>query len=439
MLKTRYIILSVIFSLILFSSLLLFYLNFFFEAIFILSLLGIILFILILKFYKFYHDSLSLLKEENIYINNTVISFLFSPKNEYLRYKAAFEKKMQLYDKKLLEEKSKYSQLLNSVPLPLVLINEQRFILFANNFAKGLFPSNFEGSYLHQYFRDPILKNTIEKVKNDLADYSLNLQIDLNNKNVLFNVKVQPVISEEKEILYYLIIFIDQDSISKSIQERNDFLANASHELKTPLTNIMGISEIISNDPKTIIENKNFSKNLLVNVKRMQNLIYSLLDLSKVEINKNIIQYKLLSLEKISNSTIDEFKNIQSKEQNIEIFNNLKNKSLKLKTDEKEFKLLFFNILDNAFKYSSSLVKIYLEETTKNIKIIFHDNGIGIPKNEINRVTERFYRVKGNEKIEGSGLGLAIVSEIMNNHEGEIKIESEERVGTKIFLIFKRA
>ena len=200
----------------------------------------------------------------------------------------------------------------------------------------------------------------------------------------------------------------------------------------------MGISEIISNDPKAIIENKNFSKNLLVNVKRMQNLIYSLLDLSKVEINKNIIQYKLLSLEKISNSTIDEFKNIQSKEQNIEIFNNLKNKSLKLKTDEKEFKLLFFNILDNAFKYSSSSVKIYLEETAKNIEIIFQDNGIGIPKNEINRVTERFYRVKGNEKIEGSGLGLAIVSEIMNNHEGEIKIESEEKVGTKVFLIFKR-
>ena len=120
-----------------------------------------------------------------------------------------------------------------------------------------------------------LLKNTIEKVKNNLDDFSLNLQIDLNNKNVLFNVKIQPVISEEKEILYYLIIFIDQDSISKSIQERNDFLANASHELKTPLTNIMGISEIISNNPKAIIENKNFSKNLLVNVKRMQNLIYS--------------------------------------------------------------------------------------------------------------------------------------------------------------------
>ena len=87
-----------------------------------------------------------------------------------MRFKVAFEKKMQLYDKKLLEEKSKYSQLLNSVPLPLVLINEQRFILFANNYAKVLFPSNFEGSYLHQYFRDPILKNTCLLYTSDAAD-----------------------------------------------------------------------------------------------------------------------------------------------------------------------------------------------------------------------------------------------------------------------------
>ena len=439
MFKAKYLII-VLFIILLYALAALLYLSGRYESATIIIIATSILFFLqTLRMYFFFKQLIDYFAEDNIYLKPTLYNFLVNPRNEILRIRASLERKNQLLNSELKQEKNKYSQLLNSIPIPLVLINEQRFILFANNFAKGLFPSNFEGSYLHQYFRDPILKNTIEKVKNDLADYSLNLQIDLNNKNVLFNVKIQPVISEEKEILYYLIIFIDQDSISKSIQERNDFLANASHELKTPLTNIIGISEIISSDPKAIIENKNFSKNLLVNVKRMQNLIYSLLDLSKVEINKNIIQYKLLSLEKISNSTIDEFKNIQSKKQNIEFFNNCKNKSLKLKTDEKEFKLLFFNILDNAFKYSSSLVKIYLEETTKNIEVIFQDNGIGIPKNDINRVTERFYRVKGNEKIEGSGLGLAIVSEIMDNHGGEIKIESEEKSGTKVHLIFKRA
>ena len=355
-----------------------------------------------------------------------------------LRYKSAFDKKIKIFEKSLIEEKRKYSQLLNSIPLPLVLINEQSFILYSNTFAKNIFSSSFEGNYLHQYFRDPILKKTIEKINKKLNDETFNLKIELNNKMVVFNVKMQPIISEEKEVLYYLIIFIDQDSVSKSIQERNDFLANASHELKTPLTNIMGISEIISNDPNAIIENKIFRKNLLLNVKRMQSLIDSLLSLSKIEVNKNIIRYKLLDLKNITKLTINEFKDINSQKKNIRLFNNFKNKSLKLKTDEKEFKLLFFNILDNAFKYSSSLVKIFLEETTKNIEIIFQDNGIGIPQSEINRVTERFYRVKGNDKIEGSGLGLAIVLEIMNNHEGEVKIESEEKVGTKVSLIFKR-
>ena len=438
MLRIKYTFLYLIFISIILITLTLFYFDLYFESLLILGFLSILLFFIILRFYKFYSDTLSLLKKENIYIKNTVISFFFNPHNEYLRYKVAFQKKIKFYDKKLLEEKSKYSQLLNSIPLPLALIDKQRLILFANNFAKDIFPLNFEGSYLHQYFRDPILKNTIEKVKNDLKDCSFNLKIDLNNKNVLFNLKIQPVISEEKEILYYLIIFIDQDSISKSIQERNDFLANASHELKTPLTNIMGISEIISNDPNAIIENKIFRKNLLLNVKRMQILINALLSLSKIEINKNIIQYKLLDLEKITKLTINEFKNINSQKQNIKLFNNSKNKSLKLKTDEKEFKLLFFNILDNAFKYSSSSVKILLESNNQSIEIIFQDNGVGIPKNEISRITERFYRVKENKNVEGNGLGLAIVLEIMNNHEGKVKIVSEEKVGTKVSLIFKR-
>ncbi len=111
-----------------------FFLNFYLEAIIALTVLSCTLFFFILKFYKFYHDILHLLKEENIYINDAVINFLLNPNNEYLRFKSAFEKKIQLYDKKLLEEKSKYSQLLDSIPLPLLLINEQRFILFANNF-----------------------------------------------------------------------------------------------------------------------------------------------------------------------------------------------------------------------------------------------------------------------------------------------------------------
>ena len=391
-----------------------------------------------LRMFNFFINVLDIFSNENAYLKKTIVSFFSNLENELLRIKVSYKKKVALDKLIISEEKSKYSQLVDTIPLPIALVSKQRYVLFANKLAKKKFSENFEGSYIQNYFRDPALSEAFNKVSNNiLSDTELQVVYE-GTSPMSFNIKIKAVLSEESKVIYILLIFFDQSTISKSLQQRNDFLANASHELKTPLTNILGISEIISNDPSAIIENKNFSKNLLLNVKRMQNLIYSLLDLSKIEINRNIIKYKLFSLEKITKSTIDQFKKLNSNKQNIKLINNLKRKSLKLKTAEKEFKLLFFNLLDNAFKFSSSLVKIYLEETTKNIEIIFQDNGIGIPKNEINRVTERFYRVKGNEKIEGSGLGLAIVSEIMNNHEGEIKIESEEKGGTKVFLIFKR-
>ena len=365
------------------------------------------------------------------------MSFFFNPNNELLRYKSAFDKKIKNFEKSIIEEKGKYSQLLNSIPLPLALINEQRFILFSNTSAKNIFPLNFQGNYLHQYFRDPILKKTIEKINKKLDAETFNLKIELNNKMVIFNVKMHPVLSEEKKIIYYLIIFIDQNKISKSIQERNDFLANASHELKTPLTNILGISEIISTDPSALLENKSFGKNLYSSAKSMQNLINSLLSLSKVEINKNIIVYKDQQLDSLINFIIKEYKSNIQKNNHIKVVNNLQPKGAQFKTDKKELSLLFFNLLDNSFKYGSTLVQVFLEMKKDNVIITLNDNGQGIPKNEVQRVTERFYRVKNNDKIEGNGLGLAIVQEIMNNHNGAIRIESEEGKGTKVSLIFK--
>ena len=436
MFNTRYILLSIFFIATILFSYILFYFGQYDYSYIFLVFLSLLSFLVLLRLYKFYHDILRLLKKDNVYIKNTVISFFTNPNKEFLRYKYALKKKISILEKDLALEKKNYAQLLNSIPLPLALINEQRYILHANKSAKSIFSLSFEGSYLHQYFRDPILKNTIKKINETFNDETFNLQTELNNRTVLFNVKMQPVLSEEKKILYYLIIFIDQDKVSKSIQERNDFLANASHELKTPLTNILGISEILSNNPNSLLENKSFGKNLFLNVKRMQSLINSLLDLSKVEINKNIIDYKSYQLYSLTNAIIEEYKNSNPENYNIKVLNNLQSKELSFKTDKKELSLLFFNLLDNSFKYGASLVEIFLEKQNQNVIVIFHDDGKGIPKNEINRVTERFYRVKGNEKIEGNGLGLAIAQEVMNNHSGEIKIQSEKEKGTKISLIF---
>ena len=432
----KYISLIAPFLVFLTASYILYYLEYYFYSLVFLVLLISILFIILLRLYKFYYYVLKLLQKENIYIENTLTSFFLNPNNELLRYKSTFDKKIKIYEKNLTEEKNKYSQLLNSIPLPLALINANRFILYANNLAKESFSSSFEGSFLHQHFRDPILKKTIDKINKTLESSSFQLKCTIKNDTFIYNVEMRPTLSDKNKILYYLVIFINQNKISKSIQERNDFLANASHELKTPLTNILGISEIISNNSNALLENKSFGKNLYLNAKRMQYLINSLLDLSKVEINKNIIEHKDHQLNTLINLIIKEYKSSHPKNYNIKIINNLKSKKIQFKTDEKELNLLFFNLLDNSFKYGASLVKIFLEKKNENVVIKFHDDGMGIPNNELQRVTERFYRVKGSEKIEGNGLGLAIVKEIMNNHKGEIKIKSEKKRGTTVSLIF---
>ena len=101
------------------------------------------------------------------------------------------------------------------------------------------------------------------------------------NKNITYKVLLQSLFSDESNPLTFLLIFIDQSQIAKSLREKNDFLANASHELKTPITNIIGISEIINHDPEAVKKNKNFPEHLLNNSLRLKKLIESFLDLSK--------------------------------------------------------------------------------------------------------------------------------------------------------------
>ncbi|PPR26095.1 MAG: Sensor histidine kinase ResE [Alphaproteobacteria bacterium MarineAlpha9_Bin4] len=434
MFRAKYLII-VLFFLLLYALAALLYLSGRYESATIIIISTSILFFLqTLRMYFFFKHLIEYFAKDNIYIQPTLYNFFLNPKNEILRIKASLERKNQLLNSELQETKNNYSKLIDSIPLPIIIINEKKFILFTNKFAKKAFSLELEKSFLYEHFRNFDITDDIIKEEINSKEFQFNHEIE--GQSISYKVLLQSLFSEKTNSSTFLLIFIDQSQISKSIQERNDFLTNASHELKTPLTNILGISEIVCNDPDTLIKNRTFGKNLLLNVKRMQSLINSLLDLSKIEINRNIIQYKTLNLVTLVQATINEFKNMNSKKKNIKFFNNLDSRTFKLKTDDKEFKLLFFNLLDNSFKYDSSYVKVFLEKKKDNIEILFQDDGKGIPKNEIHRITERFYRVKGNEKIEGNGLGLAIAKEIMNNHNGEIKIKSEKGKGTKVFLIF---
>ncbi len=439
MFKTRYIILSVFFTIIiLFSYSLYRFEKYNYSYVFLVTF-NLLLFLFLLRLYKFYYDILKLLKKDNVYIKNTVISFFADPNKEFIRYKYTFKKKVSLLEKKLNQEKKKYSQLLNSIPLPLALVNEHSFVLHANSFTSKIFSNSFEGSYLHHYFRDPKLKTTIDNISNYKQEADLKIKNETNNSTLIYNVKIKPILLEDDKILYYLFIFTDQTSVSKSLEERNDFLANASHELKTPLTNILGIAEILANDQNALVTNKKFADNLLLNSRKMQSLVESLLDLSKVEINRNIISYKTQDIFNLVRNSLNNYININSNNSNVKLINKLSNKTGKIITNEKEFKLILNNLLDNSFKFGATSVNINLLNINNKIIIEIQDNGIGIDNADLIRVTERFYRTKEANNIPGNGLGLAIVNEILKNNSAEIKISSKLKKGTTVSCIFERA
>jgi len=220
---------------------------------------------------------------------------------------------------------------------------------------------------------------------------------------------------------------------------RTDFIANVSHELRTPLTVIHGYLEALmkenSDDTKPF---KKIYTQMYQHSIRMERMIDDLLFLSRLE-NENITDFK---------KNIDISKILQLLYADAKIISGDKNQTIHLKISsnvyldgsEEELKSLFSNLITNAIKYTPNEGNIKIEWFAKNDCGIFKvsDNGIGIAKEHIPRVTERFYRVDKSRSREngGTGLGLAIVKHVLANHKGNIFIESEPGKGSIFTCVF---
>jgi signal transduction histidine kinase len=237
------------------------------------------------------------------------------------------------------------------------------------------------------------------------------------------------------------------DSFNKMIKRLKEgvtlleqFNSDVSHELKTPLTVIKGEIEITLNKKR---DSEYYEKSLKViedETKQIQNIVDDLLLLTKYT-KENIKQtFAEVSLDSILLSTIDKF-NIQLKEKNIKLHIekfeplNMNGNSILLTT-------IFSNLIDNAIKYSSDdtniFISLYKGKVSKKIHFIVKDEGFGIAKECLSKLTDRFYRVdkSRNKKIKGFGLGLSIVKNSIDLHNGEIKFKSKEGEGTKVKVIF---
>ena len=217
---------------------------------------------------------------------------------------------------------------------------------------------------------------------------------------------------------------------------RRDFVANVSHELRSPLTSLLGFVETMRNNLE-MEQNvrENFLKIMDEEANRMSRLIDDLLSLSRVEIEEHIAPSGQISVKEAVKSAIDALAyRANTSKHKIEFNDVRKNteQTSQIRGDLDEIIEVFHNLLDNALKYSypSTTIDVSLSEgQTGNLVLAIKNNGDGIDEKHIPRLTERFYRVdKGRSRqMGGTGLGLAIVKHIINKHRGQLFIRSKPK------------
>lgn len=253
---------------------------------------------------------------------------------------------------------------------------------------------------------------------------------------LLFRWIIKPVEQMQKKLEQV------SDENYRSEKIRSEFVANVSHELKTPLTSILGFIETLQDgaaeDPE--IRTK-FLDIVAIETSRLKRLIEDLLVLSDIENKRDVNVPEKININKSVSEIISSIAPI-AESRNVTIQVNI-DENLSIRGSEDRFKQMMLNLIENAIKYSrkNGSVFIFTEslEAGSKLALTVRDEGIGISKEHIERLFERFYRVDQSRstKVGGTGLGLSIVKHIANLFEAELKVESEINKGSSFAVIFK--
>lgn len=332
-------------------------------------------------------------------------------------------------------EREKLNYVLENIAQGIVAINKNKDIFFINQFALELLNStDSDIKSLNEIIKD---KSVIKKI-----EYAIKLnrfsKFDIKERNMDIEINVIPILNNKN--ISALIKFEDVTDIRKVEIEKQDFFINASHELKTPLTSILGYSELLINmNAKDKNENKktDFIKRINAEALRMKELVLNMLTLSRMEANwQETIDEKIDLKDIILN--VFESNKIKSQKRNINI--ELDIESAIIIANKEKITEVVNNLVDNAIKYTDDggEIKIILKNNRDKAIFTVKDNGCGIESKYLNRIFERFFRVKNEKylKVQGTGLGLTIVKNICAHYNADIYINSEENKGTEISVVF---
>lgn len=334
--------------------------------------------------------------------------------------------------KKLEQAKTEFEEITNRMSEALIVFSYEKKVISANKSARELFKgTELEGIACNELSQDEKYLKATEKAFNG-SNSSFKLQAD----DRIFRINITPVKGDKATAAVLFAEDITDSELSE--QMRREFSANVSHELKTPLTSIMGAAEIMQAGIAAPEDHPHFISQIHKESKRLLSLIEDIIGLSKLDEGAVGEKFVSCSLKKIAEQTITELTD-KAKENGITL--RVTEEDAFVQGIESSLHEMIYNLCDNAIKYNNpgGYVEIGVIPSSEP-RIYVKDNGIGIAKEDHNRVFERFYRVdkSRSKQTGGTGLGLSIVKHAAILHNAELEIESELGEGTKISVIFKQ-
>lgn len=347
---------------------------------------------------------------------------------------------------KLLEEKKRTEAIIRSVGDCMIVIDTNFRIITVNPTAERVFyllPGISNGRDLRDMIKNEeffkIIKLSIEDEPNPEEYRSLpTFAWEYDREKKYFQVKVYPVTREEGAKIGYVILLEDVTKLKEVDQLKSEFISVASHELRTPLTSIVmslgmvleGSAGDLTGDQKELLGAANEE------AIRMRELMTNLLDISRIESGKVKMELDEVEPEMLVTSVANSF-NLQAESQGITIAVDVPEDIKPIYADYARLVQVFNNLIGNALRYTPEGGTITISAANQDdfVHFIVEDTGVGIPRDSIHKIFEKFVQIESDRRKGGAGLGLAVSAEIVKAHGGKIWAESEINKGSKFHFL----
>ncbi len=335
-------------------------------------------------------------------------------------------------------ERAKVSAILNNMVEGVIACDRAKRILIINPSAETIFGGRSKsllGKNILEATRNPTIDQMIDQAIDRKKIITDEIELHYPEKRILRLNAVGISPAENSHSIFAILVVDDVSEMRKLESLRRDFVANVSHELKTPLTSIKGFIETLSTgamDDKA--RAKSFLKMMEEDSDRLGRLITDLLELSKIESKEIALRPEILDLHQEIDQILVGFKNVLNEKQ-ITVENKTNSS---VYADRDRFKQILINLTENAIKFNKPQGRITFTSTVSGNQVRFEisDTGTGIPKEMMERVFERFFRIDQARSRDsgGTGLGLAIVKHLVEAHGGQIRCESQLGEGSSFMI-----